>query len=102
MTKRKYNFLRLTALLMIILGILGALVGIVFGVIMIVRPSLLLPIATTNDLRNAYTMTGALIIVGSLLGGLLLAAMGQYYQAFLELLEVNRIQVRGLKALVDR
>lgn len=102
MTKRRYRFLRLTALLMIILGVLIMLAGIVFGLILIVRPSMLLPVATTVEVRSAYTATGALSLIGGLLGGLLLTGLGQYYQAFLEMLEVNRLQVKGLKALVDR
>lgn len=102
MTKRRYRFLRLTALLMIILGVLMILAGIIFGLIMIIRPSLLLPIATTIELRNSYTVTGAFSIIGGLLGGLMLAGLGQFYQAFLEMLEVNRLQVKGLKAIVDR
>ncbi|MBK8136125.1 MAG: hypothetical protein KA401_04425 [Anaerolineae bacterium] len=102
MTKRRYNFLRLVALLMIVLGLLGALAGIGLGVVMIVRPSLLLGELATADLRNSYALTGAVVIVGSLLGGLIMAAVGQLYQVFLELLEVNRLQVKGLKAMVDR
>ena len=52
------------------------------------------------DVRSAYTATR-----GQPDGGLrrvLLTGLGQYYQAFLEMLEVNRLQVKGLKALVDR
>ena len=102
MTKRRYRFLRLTALLMIILGVLIMLAGIIFGLILIIRPSLLLPLAETVDVRSAYTVTGAVSLIGGMLGGLLLTGLGQYYQAFLEMLEVNRLQVKGLKALVDR
>ena len=76
MTKRRYRFLRLTALLMIILGVLIMLAGIIFGLILIIRPSLLLPLATTVELRNAYTVTGAGSLIGGLLGGLLLTGLG--------------------------
>lgn len=101
MTKRRYNFLRLVALLMIVLGLLGALAGIGLGIVMIVKPSLLLGELLDTGLRNTYTLTGGLLIVGSLLGGLVMAAIGQLYQVLLELLEVNRLQVKGIKALVD-
>lgn len=103
MTKRRYNFLRLTALLMIILGILGMLAGIVLGVILIVRPSLIMPGAPFSaDVLRTYALTGAIVIVSSVLGGIVMAAIGQLYQVVLELLEVNRLQVKGLKAIADR
>lgn len=102
MTRRRYRFLRLAALLMIIIGVLGMLAGLVVGLIMVIRPSLILPAATTEAVLIGYRTSGGIIIASSLIGGLILAALGQYYQAFLELLEVNRQQVRGLKALVDK
>lgn len=102
MTRRRYNFLRLTALLMIVLGLISALISIVVGVILIVRPSLIMPPPETAEILNNYRVTGMIVIVSGLIGGLVLAAMGQFYQAFLEMLEVNRLQVKGLKALVDR
>lgn len=101
MTKRRYNFLRLTSLLMLILGVLLAIAGIALGIIMIVRPSLLVGELLPADQRGVFTVIGGLTILGGLLGGMLLSALGQYFQAFLELLELNRIQVRGLKAMLD-
>lgn len=102
MTKRRYRFLRALALLMIVVGVVGALIGTFVGLIIVIRPSLLLPAATTVDMRNIYTTTGIIIVGGSILGGVAMAAMGQFFQAFLELLEINRLQVKGLKALFDK
>ncbi len=47
-------------------------------------------------MRNTYTLIGALIIIGGLVGGLVLAAIGQFYQVVLELLYVNRTQGKAL------
>lgn len=94
--ERRYIFLRLMALLLIILGIVAALAGIFFGSVLIIRPSLLLGELADASLRNTYTLTGALVIIGGLVGGLVLAAMGQFYQVMLELLNVNRTQGKAL------
>lgn len=92
---RRYIFLRLMALLLIVLGIVAALAGIFFGSVLIIRPSLLLGELTDASLRDT-SLTGALVIVGGLVGGLVLAAMGQFYQVMLELLAVNRTQGKAL------
>ncbi|GIK28704.1 MAG: hypothetical protein J5J04_06215 [Anaerolineae bacterium] len=93
---RRYVFLRLMALLLIILGIVAALAGIFAGSVMIIRPSLILGDSADASMRNTYTLIGALIIIGGLVGGLVLAAMGQFYQVVLELLYVNRTQGKAL------